>query len=103
MYDQLTRDVSVGEETYRLHEKNAMESQSAETLNSKGITSIEVVDPAEDPILPSGIRKSNLLGGSILLGLILALGLTFITDAVDHSVGSASPRAGASTVVEGVV
>jgi uncharacterized protein involved in exopolysaccharide biosynthesis/Mrp family chromosome partitioning ATPase len=85
-YNQLARDVSVGEETYRLNEKNALESQSAEALNSKGITSIEVVDPAEDPILPSGIRKSYLLGGSVLLGLILALGLTFIADAVDHSV-----------------
>lgn len=87
-YNQLTRDVSVGEETYRLHEKNALESQSAQALNLHGITSIEVVDPAEDPILPSGIRKTYLLGGSVLLGLILAFGLAFIGDAIDHSVGN---------------
>jgi uncharacterized protein involved in exopolysaccharide biosynthesis/Mrp family chromosome partitioning ATPase len=87
-YNQLSRDVSVDEETYRLHERNALESQSAEALNTKGITSIEIVDPAEDPILPSGIRKTYLLGGSILLGLILALGLTFISDAIDHSVSN---------------
>jgi uncharacterized protein involved in exopolysaccharide biosynthesis/Mrp family chromosome partitioning ATPase len=87
-YKQLSREVSLDEDTYRLQEKNAQEAQSAEALNSKGITSIEVVDPAEDPILPSGIRKTYLFGGSLGLGLILAFGLVFITDAIDHSVGS---------------
>jgi len=87
-YNQLTRAVSLDEDTYRLQAKNAQEAQSAEALNSKGITSIEVVDPAEDPILPSGIRKTYIFGGSVALGLILAFGLVFITDAIDHSVGT---------------
>jgi uncharacterized protein involved in exopolysaccharide biosynthesis/Mrp family chromosome partitioning ATPase len=85
-YNQTSREIQVNEETYRLHERNAIEAKAAEALSSGGITSIEFVDPAVDPILPSGIRATYLAGGSVLIGLILAVGLALVTETLDHSV-----------------
>ena len=85
-YTSLNRDVSLADETYRLLEKNASEARAAEALSAGGITSIDVVDPPVDPILPCGIRKTYLAGGAAAAGLILAVGLAFIMDSVDHTV-----------------
>lgn len=85
-YTQLSRDVSIGDEAYRLNERNAMEARAAEVLRSQGISSIEIVDPAIDPILPSGIRKIYLLGSALLVGLLLSIGAAVLSDSLDHSI-----------------
>ncbi len=84
-HDQLSREVSIREEAYKLNERNAMEARAAEVLRSQGISSIEIVDPAIDPILPSGIRKIYLLGAALLVGLILSIGAAILSDSLDHS------------------
>jgi len=85
-YNEMSREISADEDTYRLHKKNALEERSAEALRAGGISSIEIVDAAEDPILPSGIRKTYLVLGSLLVGVILSLGLTSVSEGLDHSV-----------------
>ena len=87
-YNQLSRDVMLNDETYRLHRRNAVEATAAEALGSRGISSIEVVDPAVDPIMASGIRKTYLMGGAIALGLLLAIGLAFLLEGLDSGVDS---------------
>src|SRR5690242_189490 len=85
-YNQATREIQVNEETYRLDERNAIEAKAAEALRAGWITSIEVVDPAVDPILPSGIRATYLAGGSVLVGLVLAIAFALISETLDHAV-----------------
>lgn len=84
-HNQLSREVSIREDTYKLNERNAMEARAAEVLRSQGISSIEIVDPAIDPILPAGIRKIYLLGSAFLVGLILSIGAAILSDSLDHS------------------
>lgn len=83
--NQLSREVSIREDTYKLNERNAMEARAAEVLRSQGISSIEIVDPAIDPILPAGIRKIYLLGSALLVGIILSIGAAILSDSLDHS------------------
>ncbi len=85
-YRRLTRDVQLEEESYRVLQRNSQEIQATEKLTSQGITSIAVVDPATPPIKPTGTRKSYILGGSFLGGLILGLALAFVSSALDSSV-----------------
>ncbi len=87
-FNQLSRDVALNDETYRLHQRNATEATVSDALNSQGISGIEVVDPAVDPILASGIRKSYLFGGAIAIGLLLGVGLAFLFEALDRTADS---------------
>jgi hypothetical protein len=87
-FNQLSREVTLNDETYRLHQRNATEAEVSDALNSQGISSIAVADPAVDPILTSGIRKSYLAGGAVLLGLLLAIGLAFLFEALDRGADS---------------
>jgi uncharacterized protein involved in exopolysaccharide biosynthesis len=88
-FNELSREIMLDDETYRLNQRNAVEAKASEALDSHGVSSIEVVDPAVDPILASGIRKTYLMGGAIALGLLLAICLAFFFEGLDSSVDSA--------------
>jgi uncharacterized protein involved in exopolysaccharide biosynthesis/Mrp family chromosome partitioning ATPase len=85
-YNHLAREVALNGETYRLNAQHAIEARAADAMNAHGITSVEVVDPAVDPIVPSGIRKTYVMGGALAIGLLLGLGLAYMSDQVDHSI-----------------
>jgi len=87
-YNQLSRELALHGETYRLNAQHAIEARAADAMNAHGITSVEVVDPAVDPILPSGLRKAYLMLGAVAVGLLLGLGLAYLSDQVDHSIHS---------------
>lgn len=87
-WNELTREVALADENYRLHRRNAHEAKASEALDSHNISSIEVVDPAVDPIVSSGIRKTYLVGSALAIGMLLAIGLAFLFDSLDHSVGN---------------
>lgn len=87
-WNELSRDVALDDENYRLNRRNAHEARASEALDSHNISSIDVVDPAVDPIMSSGIRKTYLITGAVAVGTLLALGLAFLFDSLDHSVNS---------------
>ncbi|MEP6714782.1 MAG: Wzz/FepE/Etk N-terminal domain-containing protein [Terriglobia bacterium] len=86
-YNQLARAVEMDGESYKLYQRNAAEARAAENLNSQGITSIAFMDPAVDPILPSGMRRIYVFMGAVIGGLILGLGLAFLAEALGHTIG----------------
>jgi len=85
-YNRLVRDIGLYEEGYRRSERYAEEVAAAEALNNRGITSITVLDPAVDPIVPGGMRKIYLIAGALAVGLVLAVGIAFGAEALDSAV-----------------
>lgn len=87
-WNELSREVALAEENYRLHRRNAHEAKASDALDSHNISSIEVVDPAVDPIVSSGIRKTYLVSSALAVGILLSIGLAFLFDSLDHSVAN---------------
>ncbi len=87
-YNQLSREVQLNDESYKLYEKNAAEANAAEALNTHGITSIALMDPAVDPILPVGMRRSYIFGGALVASLLLGLGAAFLLDTSRNTITS---------------
>ena len=87
-YNQLSREVQLNDESYKLYEKNAAEANAAEALNSHGITSIALMDPAVDPILPVGMRRSYIFGAAVAAALLLGFGAAFLLDTFRNTITS---------------
>ncbi len=87
-YQRLSRQVALNEESYKFQKRNSDEFKAGESMSARGVTEIAVVDPAVDPIVPVGYRKSYILGGAMGGSFVLALGLAFFFSAIDASVSN---------------
>ncbi len=85
-YSQLSRDIELNSENYKLYQRNAVESKTADALNTAGITSISMIDPAVDPILPVGLRRVYIFAGALVGGLLLGLGLALLGETLSRAV-----------------
>lgn len=82
---QLLRDKEVNEKVYTmlLHKK-----EEAKIAEAEKIGNIRIIDPAKTPLIPYKPRKKLMLFIGGVFGLLLGIGLTFLTEALDQSINS---------------
>ncbi len=87
-YSRIYRNYEVFEEGYQELLRDTQKARLSEAMDKYKLASVEVVDRAKVPRVPikPDIILNILLGG--LIGLLLGLGLAFVTDGFDHTLKS---------------
>lgn len=85
-FAQLERHRTITEQNYRNYVDKLEETRISQALEREKISNIAVIQPATMPILPVKPKKTlNLLLG-LFLGLFGAIGLSFMSEYMDHSI-----------------
>ncbi|MFH0787232.1 MAG: Wzz/FepE/Etk N-terminal domain-containing protein [Pseudomonadota bacterium] len=87
-YSRIYRNYEVFEEGYQELLRDIQKARLSEAMDKYKLASVEVVDRAKVPRVPikPDIIFNTLIGG--LIGLLLGLGLAFVTDGFDHTLKS---------------
>lgn len=87
-YSRIYRNYEVLEETYQELLRDIEKARLSQAMDTYKLASVEIVDRAQVPKVPikPDIVLNTLIGA--LIGLILSLGLAFITDTLDHTLKS---------------
>ena len=82
---ELERQVELNEENYQLYIKNMEEARISDAMDTQKIANISVIEPAQPPNRP--IKPKKLLNFilSIFLGALLAMGVAFTSEYLNHS------------------
>ncbi len=87
-YSRIVRNYDVLEEAYQELQRDIEKARLSAAMDTYKLSSIEIVDRAQVPKVPikPNIILNTLVGG--LIGLLLGLGLAFVTDGFDHTLKS---------------
>lgn len=84
--DDRKRRVKVLEDNYFFYRKKLEETSAQQILERRRIGNVAIVEHASDPLLPSGMRKTTLLGLSFAGALFAALLWVSLVEFFDHAV-----------------
>jgi capsular exopolysaccharide synthesis family protein len=82
-FARLQRQPKVLEEMYSLLQTRLKEAEIAQAVEDP---SVQVVDPAVQPLLPVRPRKGLLIAGGLMFGLLLGVAIAFLREYLDKSV-----------------
>jgi uncharacterized protein involved in exopolysaccharide biosynthesis len=88
-WQELVREVKVLDENYYFNEKKLQEAQARAALERSNVGNVVVVERASDPLAPSGLRKTTLLGVVLALSAFAAVAWVSLLEFFDHRVYSA--------------
>jgi len=83
--DQLTRDVDVNRQNYRLYLTKFEESRISNAMDSERISNVSLIEAALPPFKPKSPKTMLNLALGVVLGAFGALGLAFSTEYLDDS------------------
>lgn len=84
--DDRKRHVRVMEDDYLFYRKKFEETSAQQILEQKRIGNVAIVEHATDPLLPTGMRKTTLLGLSFAGAIFAALLWVSLAEFFDHGV-----------------
>ncbi len=87
--NQLQRQIKIEEESYQLYRKKVEENRISDAMDTARFANISVIEPALVPLMPNPGRKTLKVLMAVILGLTAGLGVTFLWEMLDHSVGTA--------------
>jgi capsular exopolysaccharide synthesis family protein len=83
---QMQRRRDIAEQNYRNYVDKLEQTRISQALEQEKISNISVIQPATMPVLPVSPKKTLGLFLGVLLGLFAALGLSFVSEYLDHSI-----------------
>lgn len=81
----LALQLEVAEQNYKTYMERSEDARIAEDLNKQKITSIAVIEQAQQPVKPARPRKLLNLALGILLGGFIGLMVAFLSEAFDDA------------------
>lgn len=83
----LKRNEKVKEDDYLFYYKKYQEvATSAAAMEHEHMGSVSIIEHGEDPLMPSGLRKTTLLYLSILISVVLAAAWVAVAEFFDHRI-----------------
>lgn len=83
---RLEREHAIAEQNYRTYVDKLEETRISQALEQEKISNIATIQPATTPIVPVKPKKALNLALAVFLGFFGALGLSFASEYVDHSI-----------------
>ena len=88
-FNQLQRQIKIDEENYQLYRKKVEENRIYDAMDTARFANISVIEPALVPLVPKPGRKILKAFMAVILGFTASLGVAFLWEMLDHSVGTA--------------
>jgi uncharacterized protein involved in exopolysaccharide biosynthesis len=88
-FKELERQFKLDEENYQLYVRKTEESRISNAMDTEKIVNLSIVEPAAVPVKPEQPKILLNIGLSILLGILLSLGVTMLTEYLRHTFNKA--------------
>jgi uncharacterized protein involved in exopolysaccharide biosynthesis len=86
-YNQLQQEVDVDRQNYELYLTKFEESRISDAMDSEKIAGVSMIEPAQVPLKPISPKKMLNLVLGLFLGALGGLGLAFLLEFMDDSLG----------------
>ena len=86
-YNQLQQEVDVDRQNYQLYLTKFEESRISDAMDSEKIAGVSLIEPAQVPLKPISPKKRLNLVLALLLGALGGLGMAFLLEFFDDSLG----------------
>jgi uncharacterized protein involved in exopolysaccharide biosynthesis len=85
-WEELKRKIASRDETYTFFRRKLEEASTSAALEQQRVGNVTIIQRATVPFLPSGIRKTTLLGLSMLVAAFLSIAWMSIAEFFDHRI-----------------